>query len=216
MSDDTRPKGPVSREADKPQKEEQSKGNDTRGLIIKVGTNLFREIGFPKTTVNDIARRMHMSSANVYRFFHSRAEICDAICANILSSVETRGQEIAACHDAATQKLIDLVRFIEATHYHRYRSDRNLHDLLEAAITENWPAIRQHTETMLAVFEHIVSAGIRSGEFREGNPTVDARILRIAFLRFCDPRLVVEYKHQREPTIDQMVDFCVNGICAVS
>jgi Bacterial regulatory proteins, tetR family len=39
---------------------------------------LFRQIGFQKTTVADIARELHMSPANVYRFFAAKSEINEA------------------------------------------------------------------------------------------------------------------------------------------
>jgi len=32
----------------------------------------FRQIGFQKTTVADIARELHMSPANVYRYFAAK------------------------------------------------------------------------------------------------------------------------------------------------
>ena len=43
----------------------ESKEKDTRELILKVAERLFRQMGFQKTTVADIARETHMSPANV-------------------------------------------------------------------------------------------------------------------------------------------------------
>jgi AcrR family transcriptional regulator len=48
--------------------ERESKEKDTHKLIVEVAERLFRQIGFQKTTVADIARELHMSPANVYRF----------------------------------------------------------------------------------------------------------------------------------------------------
>ena len=45
---------------------------DTRARILVVAERLFREIGYQKTTVADIAKVLRMSPANVYRFFDSR------------------------------------------------------------------------------------------------------------------------------------------------
>ena len=42
---------------------------DTRERILEVAERLFRQLGYQKTTVGDIAKELHMSPANVYRFF---------------------------------------------------------------------------------------------------------------------------------------------------
>ena len=45
---------------------------DTRERILVMAERLFRELGYQKTTVGDIAKELHMSPANVYRFFESK------------------------------------------------------------------------------------------------------------------------------------------------
>ncbi len=45
---------------------------DTRERILVVAERLFRQIGYQKTTVGDIAKELRMSPANVYRFFESK------------------------------------------------------------------------------------------------------------------------------------------------
>ena len=42
---------------------------DVRERILVIAERLFREIGYQKTTVADIAKALQMSPANVYRFF---------------------------------------------------------------------------------------------------------------------------------------------------
>ena len=48
---------------------------DIRARILTTAERLFREIGYQKTTVADIARELRMSPANVYRFFDSKKSI---------------------------------------------------------------------------------------------------------------------------------------------
>ena len=47
----------------------------TRAAIVATAERLFRALGYQKTTVADIARDLHMSSANIYRFFPSKAAV---------------------------------------------------------------------------------------------------------------------------------------------
>ena len=42
---------------------------DTRERILVVAERLFRQIGYQKTTVADIAKELRVSPAGVYRFF---------------------------------------------------------------------------------------------------------------------------------------------------
>ena len=51
---------------------------DTQERILVVAERLFREIGYQKTTVADIAKLLRMSPANVYRFFPSKDAIRQA------------------------------------------------------------------------------------------------------------------------------------------
>src|ERR1043165_3151259 len=48
---------------------------DTRERILVVAERLFRQIGYQKTTVADIAKELRMSPANVYRLFDSKKAI---------------------------------------------------------------------------------------------------------------------------------------------
>ena len=52
---------------------------EQRARIVATAERLFREIGFQKTTVADIARELRMSPANVYRFFGAKSEINAAV-----------------------------------------------------------------------------------------------------------------------------------------
>ena len=47
----------------------------TRQAIAAVAEDLFRTVGYHKTTLADIASRLGMSPANIYRFFRSKQEI---------------------------------------------------------------------------------------------------------------------------------------------
>ena len=67
---------------------------DTRERILVVAERLFREIGYQKTTVADIAKVLRMSPANVYRFFDSKKAIHEGVARILMGGVE----EAAAGH----------------------------------------------------------------------------------------------------------------------
>ena len=81
------------------QAEKESKEKDTHRQIVEVAERLFRQIGFQKTVVADIARELHMSPANVYRFFAAKSEINAAVCMDLLGKIEADAGKIAASRE---------------------------------------------------------------------------------------------------------------------
>ena len=69
---------------------------DTRERILVVAERLFREIGYQKTTVADIAKVLRMSPANVYRFFDSKKAIHEGVARGLMGGVEDAAQAIAS------------------------------------------------------------------------------------------------------------------------
>jgi AcrR family transcriptional regulator len=188
--------------------EKEAKGKDTRRLIVEVAERLFRQLGFQKTTVADIARELHMSPANVYRFFGAKSEINAAVCMDLLGKIELEARKIAGSRGTALQRMRNLVASVEKTHYRQYMFDRKLHELIEAAVTENWAIMREHNHRMTGMLEQIISSGMAVGEFHPGDAALAARLVNTACIRFCHPRLMAEYEQEPEPALDHMLDFC--------
>ena len=78
---------------------------DTRERILVVAERLFRQLGYQKTTVADIAKELRMSPANVYRFFDSKKSIHEGVCRVLMGEVEEAGQAIMAKPGSAAGKL---------------------------------------------------------------------------------------------------------------
>jgi AcrR family transcriptional regulator len=191
------------------QMERDTKEKDTHKLIVEVAERLFRQMGFQKTTVADIARELHMSPANVYRFFTAKSAINEAVCMDLLSKIEAEAEKIAASRDSASKKIRNLFGSVEKTHRKLFTYDRKLHDLIDAAITENWAIMRRHTERMAAILEQIIASGMAANEFPAGDAALAARLVNTACIRFWHPRLIVEYEQEPEPALDQMIGFCL-------
>jgi AcrR family transcriptional regulator len=194
------------------QAEKESEGKDTHRQIVEAAERLFRQVGFQKTTVADIARELRMSPANVYRFFGAKSEINAAVCMDLLGKIEAEAEKIAASRGTAAQRMRNLVASVEKAHSKLYMSDRKLHELIAAAITENWTIMREHNHRMIGLLEQIIASGMAAGEFRPGVAALAARLVNTACIRFCHPRLMVEYEQESEPVLDQMVDFCLAAL----
>jgi AcrR family transcriptional regulator len=106
-----------------------TKEKDQRQQIIKTAERLFREIGFQKTTIADIARELHMSPANIYRFFGAKSEINEAVGRQLMEEVEVAIGRIAAGPGPASERLRALIKTNEAMNAERFIGDRKLHDM---------------------------------------------------------------------------------------
>jgi AcrR family transcriptional regulator len=198
------------------QAEKESREKNTHRQIVEVAERLFRQLGFQKTTVADIARELHMSAANVYRFFAAKSEINAAVCMDILGKIEAEAEKIAASRGTAAQRMRNLIGSVEKTHSKLYMSDRKLYELIAAAITENWTIMRKHNQRMAGILEQIIASGMAAGEFHPGDAALAARLVNTACIRFCHPRLMAENEREPKPVLDQMVDFCLAGLAAPS
>ncbi|WP_374305315.1 TetR/AcrR family transcriptional regulator [Methylocella sp.] len=187
----------------------EQRESDTRQNIVDVAERLFSQIGFQKTTVADIARELRMSPANVYRFFSAKAEINEAVARRLLSQMEKDVDAVVGGREPAPAKLRAAIASLEKANAQRFVANRKLHELLETAFNESWPIVQQHSSALNASLSAIVGEGVRVGEFRIDDCDLAAILVRSACVRFCHPRLMVECAQEPEPTLDQMVDFCL-------
>ena len=193
------------------------KEHDTHQNILKVAKRLFGQIGFQKTTIVDIAHELHMSPANVYRFFLAKAEINEAVGGRLLSEVEAAVDDIVEHPGSASEKLRASIAAIEKLNAQRFASDCKLHELLETAFDENWAIVHEHVQKLDESLTKIISQGDRNGEFHVADCELAAILVRSACVRFYHPRLMVDCAEEPEPTLDQMVDFCLAALkCSVS
>lgn len=190
----------------------EAKEKDTRQRIVETAERLFRQLGFQKTTVADIARELGMSSANVYRFFGAKSEINEAVCRHLMGEVEQAAEAIAAETSSASDRLRKLIHTINTMNGERYIDDRKLHEMVAVALSDNWPIVLAHIERMGAIYGKVIADGMAGGEFRVCDVPAAAKIVHTATIRFCHPRLMVECADVPSPSIDDMVDFCLRAL----
>lgn len=189
-----------------------SKGTDSRLRIIEVAEQLVAQVGHEKTTVFDIARQLNMSSANVYRFFSSRTEINEAVGRHLLSEVEKSFSGIVNGPESASEKLRALVATVEKANADRFMGGSKLHSLLERAFKENWPIAKDHIDRPTTSIGEIISLGVRYGELATDDSESAAILVRSACIQFWHPRLFVDRMEEPEPTLDQMMNFCLASL----
>src|SRR5450631_2209491 len=138
---------------------------DTRERILVVAERLFREIGYQKTTVADIAKVLRMSPANVYRFFDSKKAIHEGVARGLMSGVEVAAQAIAAKRGPAAARLRELLTSVHRMNSERYVGDSKLHEMVAIAMEESWQVCVAHMEQITQTIGSVIAEGAGSGEF---------------------------------------------------
>ena len=187
---------------------------DTRERILVVAERLFRQIGYQKTTVADIAKELRMSPANVYRFFESKKAIHEGVARGLMGGVEEVAQKIAAAPGPAAARLRDLMTTIHRMNSERYVGDAKLHDMVAIAMEESWDVCVAHMELIASTIGEVIAQGVASGEFHVTDVPLAAHCACTAMMRFFHPQMIAQCATKPGPTIDQMIDFVLAGLGA--
>src|SRR5437868_9316565 len=162
---------------------------DTRERILEVAARLFREIGYQKTTVADIAKVLRMSPANVYRFFDSKKAIHEGVARTLMGGVEEASEAIANRPGSAASRLRELLSTVHRMNSERYVGDSKLHEMVEIAMEESWEVRVAHMECVTTVIGGMIAQGAASGEFKVADVPLAALCTCTATIRFFPPQL---------------------------
>ena len=185
---------------------------DTRERILVVAERLFREIGYQKTTVADIAKVLRMSPANVYRFFDSKKAIHEGVARTLMGGVEEAAEAIATGRGPAAQRLRELMTTIHRMNCERYIGDSKLHEMVEVAMEESWEVCVAHMERITQTIGAVIAEGVASGEFEVADVPLAAMCSCTAMMRFFHPQMIAQTANKPGPSLDQMIDFVIAGL----
>ena len=185
---------------------------DTRERILEVAERLFRQIGYQKTTVGDIAKELRMSPANVYRFFESKKAIHQAVAQGLMCEVELEAQRIVARPGPARQRLRELLITVNRMNTERYVGDSRLHEMVEVAMQEDWDVCVAHMHCVTDAIGAVIAQGVASGEFETPDVRLAALCTCAAMVRFFHPQMIAQAANKPGPTVDQMADFIIAGL----
>ncbi|WP_441228562.1 TetR/AcrR family transcriptional regulator [Tardiphaga sp. 20_F10_N6_6] len=185
---------------------------DMRGRIVVVAEKLFREIGYQKTTVADIAKVLRMSPANVYRFFDSKKSIISAVAQRLMGEVEEAAGAIAENPQPAAARLRELLTSIHEMNAERYVGDAKLHEMVAIAMEESWDVCTAHMERITVTIGGVIADGAAKGEFQAPDVELAAMCACTAMMRFFHPQMIAQCATKPGPTLDQMIDFVLAGL----
>ena len=185
---------------------------DTRERILVVAERLFRQLGYQKTTVADIAKELRMSPANVYRFFDSKKSIHEGVARDLMGEVETEARRIVAQPGAAKPKLRELLKTVNRMNSERYVGDNKLHEMVAIAMEEDWDVCVAHIECITGMIAEVIAQGVASGEFEAPDLPLAALCTCTGMIRFFHPQMIAQAVNKPTATIDDMTDFLFRAL----
>ena len=169
---------------------------ETRQRILETAEEHFRRIGYQKTAVADIASTLGMSAANIYRFFPSKAAINECICRRVLEDVMDLAFRIAQTGGSPAERLERLLVEVHLHHRRTMIKEKRVHDMVAAAMTENWENVEAFKQRFAAVIEGLIREGNTAGDFAVDDPARAAECVKTGFAAFVHPLMIEECMNQ--------------------
>ncbi|MFA5169098.1 MAG: TetR/AcrR family transcriptional regulator [Candidatus Omnitrophota bacterium] len=174
---------------------------ETQDRILTKADELFRQYGFGKTTVADIAQELDMSPANIYKFFVSKDALVQASAERSLSLVRKKVLSVVQSRRSALRRLEGMVLVIFRFHQDLFHNERHIFKMVLQAHQEAWKSIDSYNAFLFQTTGALLEEGIASGEIRKGNsaaltpPLLDA--LHVALHPYLRPSWSPDEKEHR-------------------
>jgi AcrR family transcriptional regulator len=191
--------------------------------IIEAALATFGERGVAAARLEDIAKRAGLSKGTIYLYFPNKEELFrEVIRHTVVAQIERAEAELAAASRlSATDALVQFVRgywgFIRTPDF------AALFRLIHAELS-NFPDLarfysREVVERTLRLLTTIIERGIKSGEFRQMDPVVAARMLGPMLLMhavWCNHRDLFKATANKTDVqvLDEVLSFYLHAIAA--
>lgn len=186
--------------------------SEKRRCILETAERLFREIGYLKTTVADIAKILKMSPANVYRFFDSKKAIHEGVARRLMREVETAAETIAAKPLPARERLYELLATVSRMNAAQFVGDSKIHEMVAIAMEESWEVCDAHIQRIVMTIASVIADGAKTGVFNVTDVELAAKCVCAGMLRFFHPQMIEQSAKKPGPELDQMIDFILAGL----
>ena len=147
--------------------------------IAQVFERLVGEVGYAKTTLDDVARELHISKKTIYVHYDGKREIYGHIVARQAAKEQARLRQLVAplpCHRARVEAVLRLVIESARGHIAETTADEWLQEYEVAA-----DAFAKANGDLL---RELVSDGMRDGEFASGDAQLVEQMIRAMLLDY--------------------------------
>jgi AcrR family transcriptional regulator len=181
--------------------------------ILDAAERLFKHYGYTKTNVADIARDLGMSTANIYRFFASKADIHQALCRRMVGAVYDVAVAVTSGEGSACAKLKAYALAQHKITAETMLDEKKVHEMVVVAMEQNWPVIEEHIERLRVLCQGIIADGIANGEFRQQDAALASENFMSSIVLLCHPMLVAKcLAETRIGQPEDLIDFALRAL----
>lgn len=148
------------------------KAKSKKQIILEAAALLFRDKGYPATSMRDLAQAVDLKASSLYNHISSKEEILQKICFDNARHFLSAMKEIEKKDNTATARVKDLLRLHIRLATEDPTSVTSFNDewrhLSEPQLSE-FKALRKDYENR---FKAIIKEGISNGEFKALNATI--------------------------------------------
>lgn len=181
--------------------------------ILASAERLFRQYGYTKTNVADIARDLGMSAGNIYRFFPTKTAIHQALAERILDVLYQNAWDIFHSDLSVCDRLRRYAQMNYQYTVDMMISENKVYEMIVVAMEQHWAVVKTHMDRVSLLMQSVIREGIDAGDFPEQDEAVAARCLCASLAQASHPVLVAQcYVENHEPSLSQLIEFSLNSL----
>jgi len=187
---------------------------DNYNLILKAAEERFRQYGFNKTTMAEIAKDCGMSAANLYRYFENKQDIGAAFAQQcMLERADILREVVRRPGLSATDRLQEYTLAMLRHNHQTTTNQPNINELVLLITSERQDIIRQKVATEQSLIAEILCEGNRNGEFDVPDVLLAAEAINLATVKFGVPIFIGLYPLEEfERKAINVVNLLIQGL----
>ena len=185
-----------------------------REMILNAAEDRYRDVGYDKTTMAEIASDVGMSAANLYRYFKNKHEIgcaCAERC--MFERIDALREVVEEPGLTATDKLRKYALVSFEVLFEASGQDAKLDGLVQQILKEHKDLVRKKVEHQTELIKQILAQGIEQGEFQEMDCDKAAQGIQTALVLFDVPIFMSLYSYDEfQERVNGVIDLILIGL----
>lgn len=183
------------------------KAEETRQDVLEMAETVFREKGFSGTTIADIAAALGMSPANVFKHFHSKAALAEAIAERHVEALVGALEGIDTSLPAL-ERLGHFVRRLMESHLRSLRQSPYIFEIVLMSSGGDMACGLRYKQLLESRFVDMVRLGVGEGVYFAKDVEKTARCISASFACVLHPVFLVRYPaDELRVRCDEVVEF---------
>jgi len=187
---------------------------DVKSAILDAAQARFRQYGYRKTTMGEIAEDASMSAANLYRYFESKLDIAAACAMRCIDERNRKLHEIVLVPDLAASERLGAFALGVLHHTREFASSQpRTSELVQTILEERPEVVGYKVDSERGLIAKVLALGNASGEFEIENTREASTAVHTALIVFGIPLFMgLTDGDAYERRADEVVRLLVRGL----